>query len=280
MSETAPSVAYYGEPGAYSEQAALQHFGNKASLSGFRFLPEIFEAVEEGTDFGVIPIENSLEGPVTQTYDLLLNSDLTIIGEEIVRIDHCLIAGKGTTLGNVDTVYSHPQALGQCRDYLDRHKLNSVPFYDTAGSVRMLSTKPIAHAAAIASKRAAEIYKMKVLASGIQSNHHNYTRFIIIARYNRTSPSSWNKTSIAFNGKDKPGALFHALNCFASSGVNLLYIESRPISGMPWEYHFYVDCKGSILDKNVSSAVKKLNNAADLVKILGSYKSARFEKHV
>lgn len=280
MSRMTPSIAYYGEPGAYSEQAALQHFGKSAELSGFRFLPEIFEAVEGGTDLGVIPIENSLEGPVTQTYDLLLDSDLTIIGEEIVRIDHCLIAGKGTALRDVRTVYSHPQALGQCRDYLDSHRLDSVPFYDTAGSVKMLKEKRPKHAAAIASRRAAEIYGMDVLASGIQSNKHNYTRFIVIARENATAQSSWNKTSIAFNGKDRPGALFRALNCFADNGVNLLYIESRPISGMPWEYHFYVDCKGSILDRDVSGAVKALYDAADFVKILGSYNGARFERRV
>ena len=131
-------IAYYGEEGAYSEQAAIQHFGNSYTLQGYRFLSEIFDVVKNGTTYGIVPIENSTEGPVTQTYDLLLESNLTIVGEEVVKIDHCLIANPGIGMKSIRTVYSHPQALGQCRSYIEKHGFNSIPFYDTAGSVKMI----------------------------------------------------------------------------------------------------------------------------------------------
>jgi prephenate dehydratase len=271
--KTMPKVAYYGEPGSYSEQAAMQYFGSFAALKGFRFLAQVFESVDDGMDYGVVPIENSIEGPVTQTYDLLLESNLTITGEEIVKIEHCLISNPGVNLGDVANVYSHPQALGQCRKYLEGRRLNAIPFYDTAGSVKMLREKKLKDSAAIASRRAAKAYGMKVLAQGIQSSKNNFTRFMVVAKQNNTK--KWNKTSIAFEGKDRPGSLFHALNCFAKNKVNLLHIASRPIPGMPWEYNFYVDCEGSMLDGNISKAIRELHDAADFVKILGSYRSAR-----
>ena len=266
-------IAYYGEKGSYSEQAAIQHFGNSSILQGYRFLPEIFDAVKKGTAYGIVPIENSTEGPVTQTYDLLLESDLTIVGEEVVKIDHCLIANPGIGMKDIRTVYSHPQALGQCRSYIERHGFNSIPFYDTAGSVKMIKEKKLKDSAAVASSMAASVYKMKVLAKSIQSNKRNFTRFIVIAKKNKTT--EWNKTSIAFGSRHRAGSLFHALNCFAENGINLLYIESRPIIGRPWEYNFYIDCEGSIKDRKLNAAIKELRTDATFVKILGSYKSAR-----
>ncbi len=265
-------IAYYGEEGSYSEQAAIQHFSKSAILQGFRFLPEIFEAVKNGTSYGIVPIENSTEGPVTQTYDLLLESDLTIVGEEIVKIDHCLIANQWIKIKDIKTVYSHPQALGQCRSYTEKHGFNPIPFYDTAGSVKMIKEKKLKDSAAIASSMAASVYKMKVLAKSIQSNKRNFTRFIVIAKKNKTT--AWNKTSIAFGSKHRAGSLFQALNYFAKNGINLLYIESRPIIGRPWEYNFYIDCKGSIKDKRLSAAIKELRKDAIFVKVLGSYKGA------
>lgn len=266
-------IAYYGERGSYSEQAAIQHFGNSATLQGYRFLPEIFEAVEKGTLYGIVPIENSTEGPVTQTYDLLLKHHLTITGEEIVKIDHCLIANPGIRIKDIRTVYSHPQALGQCRSYTEKHGLNAVPFYDTAGSVKMIKEKKLMDSAAIASIGAASAYKMNILAKNIQSNKLNLTRFIVIAKKNNAK--GWNKTSIAFGSRHKAGSLFHALECFARNNVNLLYIESRPVHGKPWEYNFYIDCEGSIEDRKLNTAIKELRTDVTFVKVLGSYKRAR-----
>lgn len=269
-------AAYYGEPGAYSEQAALQHFGGNAKLKGCKFIAEVLESAGKDCKYGIIPIENSIEGAVTQTYDLLLDSDLTIIGEEIVKVSHCLMANKGTAQKDIRNVYSHPQALGQCRGYIEKHKLNSIPYYDTAGSARMIKEEKPRNSAAIASKRAAELYGLDIIATGIESNHHNYTRFIVVAEENKTA--RWDKTSIAFSeaGKDKPGFLFKALNCFADNGVNLLYIQSRPIPGRPWEYNFYVDCRGSMKERKITKSINALNDVAGMVKVLGSYKSARF----
>ena len=271
-------AAYFGEPGAYSEQAAVQYFGGSAGLKPCKLLPEVLESVDSDSEFGVVPIENSIEGAVTQTYDLLLDSDLSIVGEEIVKISHCLMAPKGVKLSQIRFVYSHPQALGQCRTFLERKKFDSIPFYDTAGSAKMLSAKRLKNAAAIASERAAKVYGMNILARNIQSNKRNYTRFLIISK-DITSRSA-DKTTIAFSAKNTPGSLFKALNAFANNKVNLLYIQSRPILGTPWEYNFYVDCDGSIKDLNVKSAIKSLYDASDFVKVLGSYERARFGKHV
>lgn len=271
-------ISIYGEPGSYTEQAALKYFGGSTmKLKYFKFLPDVFESVEGDADFGVVPIENSIEGAVTQTYDMLLQSDLIIIGEEIVRISHCLMALKGVRMNDIRTVYSHPQALGQCRTYLEKHRFNSVPFYDTAGSAKMLKEESVRNAAAIASVRAAEVYGLNVLATNIQSNRHNYTRFLVIAKSGYVKKPD--KTSIAFSAKNEPGSLFKALNSFAHNKVNLLYIQSRPIPGMPWEYNFYVDCGSGILEKKTRSAIKELYNASDFVKVLGSYKRARFDRH-
>ena len=175
-------AAYFGEPGAYSEQAALQYFGKAARLKPCKFLPEVFESVEADSECGVVPIENSIEGAVTQTYDLLLGSKFSIVGEEIVKISHCLMAVNGVRQSEIKTVYSHPQALGQCRPFLYKHGLESVPFYDTAGSAKMLKEKKLKNAAAIASERAAKVYDMNILARNIQSNKRNYTRFFIISK--------------------------------------------------------------------------------------------------
>lgn len=271
-------IAYYGVSGAYSEQAALNHFsGRSKELKECRFLAEVFDAVENNCDYGVVPIENSLEGAVTQTYDLLLDSNLTIMGEEIVKISHSLMTLKGTSIKDIKFVYSHPQAIAQCREYLERYGLSAVPYYDTAGSAKMLMEEKPKHSAAIASERAAKIYGMKILAKGIESSTHNYTRFVVISKENQTT--GWNKTAIAFSAKHHPGSLFRALNCFARNKVNLSYIQSRPIPGMPWEYNFYVDCEGSVHDPNIKNALVHLYDAADFVKVLGSYKKARFERH-
>ncbi len=278
ISECMFKAAYFGLPGAYSEQASIKYFGSSIGLKECGFLTEVFESVGVDSEFGVVPIENSIEGAVTQTYDLLLGSELSIVGEVIVGISHCLMAVKGVNLVQVKDVYSHPQALGQCRAFLEAHKLNSIPFYDTAGSAKMLKEKVLRNAAAIASARAAKVYGMNVLADGIQSNRHNYTRFLIIS--NGSSAHSPDKTTIAFSAKDKPGSLFRALNAFADNKVNLLYIQSRPIPGAPWEYNFYVDCNGSINDKRVRRAIATLYDNSDFVKVLGSYKRARFDKNV
>jgi len=271
-------AAYFGEHGSYTEQAAMQHFGSAARLKPCKFISEVLDSVGRDCEFGVVPIENSIEGAVSQTYDLLLNSKLNIVGEEIVRIAHCLIANDGVKISDIKIVYSHPQGIAQCRAYIERNGFEALPFHDTAGSVKMLKDNNLRNAAAIASARAAGIYGMKILDRNIQANKHNYTRFVVVSDKKGNVKAS-TKTTIAFSAKNRPGTLFKALDSFARNKVNLLYIQSRPIPGEPWEYNFYIDCEGGIGEPKVRKALRELDGASDFVKVLGSYKKARFDKH-
>ncbi len=265
-------VAFYGERGAYSEQAAYELFGASAHLIPCRFLTDVFSTASGKADYGVVPIENSIEGAVTQTYDLLLNSKLQITAEHVLRISHCLIAAPGTDRSSIKRIYSHPQALAQCREYIEKLGADPVPFYDTAGSVKMLSSEKPADAAAIASERAAKLYGMDVLAKGIETDKHNYTRFFAVSS---RAAKAGNKTSIVFTVKDAPASLFHALNCFAQNGVNLDYIQSRPVLGKPWRYNFYIDCEGESAKGNLKEAIARLKEETAYVKVLGTYMKAR-----
>lgn len=267
------TVAIYGELGSYTEQAAIHYFGRGAKLTPCRYISEVFESVEHGTDYGIVPIENSIEGAVTATYDQLIGLRLNIVGETIIRINHCLIARKGVSLRDVRKVYSHQQALGQCKEYLQKLKIEAIPYYDTAGSVKMLGEQGFGDSAAIASERAAQMYGMKILSKDIETNKHNYTRFLVVSK--KASASRGNKTSIVFTAKNKPGSLYDALSAFAKNNVDLTYIQSRPVIGRPWIYNFYVDFKGDAHDEKIKDTLSQLRKAAKFVKILGSYKSAR-----
>ncbi|MEM3710215.1 MAG: prephenate dehydratase domain-containing protein, partial [Nitrososphaerales archaeon] len=193
MDKNVKTVAFQGEKGAYSEEAAILFFGPSIKTKPYRFLPEVFKAVEEGhVDTGIVPAENSLEGSVNQTYDLLLSSELKVSGEVILKVTHCLIANKKMSLDSIKTVYSHPQALAQCRNFLNSLNCDVIPTYDTAGSVKMIKEKKLMDSCAIASERAAKIYKMSILAKGIEDDKNNYTRFFILS-----------KNDSPYTGKDK-----------------------------------------------------------------------------
>lgn len=267
------TIAIYGEIGSYTEQAALDYFGKNARLVPYRYISEVFDAVEKGLDYGIVPIENSIEGAVTQTYDQMIGLKLHVVGETILRISHCLIANPGTKIHDVKRVYSLQQALGQCKEYLQRLRVETIPFYDTAGSVKMLKEEGLSDAAAVASARAAEIYGMGILAKDIETNKHNYTRFFIVSE--KHNAVKGNKTSLVFSLRSHPGALYQALGAFAKNNVDLTYLQSRPIIGRPWDYNFYIDMKGDRNDKNVESALRELKKAVKFVKILGSYKRAK-----
>jgi len=267
-------VAFQGEVGAYSEAAIFQFFSNSVETVPCKTLTDVFMTVEKNqVDLGLVPVENSLEGSIVRTYDLLLNSKLKICGETILRVVHCLISHPSTDLPSVKTVYSHPQALGQCRAFLETLGLEQVATYDTAGSVKMIKEKKLLDSAAIASDRAAKVYGMKILAKGIETNHNNYTRFFIIGE-NDAEATGYDITSIAFSTKHEPGALFHALQIFAMRQINLTKIESRPIINRPWEYNFYLDLEGHRSDKNVKEALNELRKSSTFSKILGSYPRA------
>jgi len=267
-------VAFQGELGAYSEMAVYTFFGQSAEVKPGESFDDVFESVKTGdVDYGVVPIENSIEGSVNRTYDLFLEYDLKVCGEIIIRISHCLIAHKGTKLDQIQTVYSHPQALAQCRKFLEEHKLRAISTFDTAGSVKMIKEENMMDAAAIASERAAQIYGMTILAKEIEDTKNNSTRFFVLNK--QDSPySGSDKTSIIFAAKSVPGALYKILKEFADRNINLTKIESRPTKSTPWEYHFYLDFEGHRTETKCQQALEGIQDKTLFVKILGSYKAA------
>lgn len=264
-------VAFQGEPGAYSEEAGYGYFETPEMVPMESF-EAVFEAIDSGKcQSGLIPIENSLAGSIHQNYDLLLRHDLHIIGEYFLRVRHCLIGFPDAAVNEIVRVISHPQALGQCASYLRKLDVKTEPVYDTAGSVKMLKQSGNRTTAAIASKRAAEIYEMRILDESIEDNPENYTRFLEIAPL-PADPKGEAKTSIVFTLKNQPGALFKALSVFALRDIDLTKIESRPLAGVPWEYLFYIDFIGAIGNKNVKRALDHLGEYALMLRVLGSYK--------
>lgn len=271
----AASVAFQGEVGAYSEEAAFRFFGSAVQVKPCESLDDVFKVVERGDVlFGIVPVENSLEGIISRVYDLLLDSSLRVCGEIELRVVHCLIASPEARLDTIKKVYSHPQALGQCASFLKHFGRELIPTYDTAGSVKMIKEKEIIDGAAIASARAAEIYGMKIIASEIEDNPNNFTRFFILSPQD-SPPSGNDKTSVVFSVKHKPGALYDAIKAFAVKNINLTKIESRPTRQKPWEYNFYLDFDGHRQDKVSQEALKDLEEASLFVKILGSYPKAK-----
>jgi chorismate mutase/prephenate dehydratase len=267
-------VAFQGEIGAYSESAVYSFFGSSVEVKPCETLSEVFESVKrEETPYGVVPIENSIEGSVNQTYDLFLEYDLKVCGEIILKIVHCLIAHPGTKLNQIKTVYSHPQALAQCRKFLEKLGCRLISTFDTAGSVKMIKEESLKDAGAIASQRAAEIYDMKVLAKEIGDTPNNYTRFFVLSKQD-SPPSGQDKTSIIFSVKSVPGALYHILEEFAVRNINLTKIESRPTKRTPWEYNFYLDFEGHRNEEKCQEALKSIRDKTLFMKILGSYKAA------
>ena len=268
-------IAFQGELGAYSEMAVYDFFGQNVEVKPCKSFDEVFENVKTGiVNYGVVPIENSIEGSVNRTYDLFLEYDLKVCGEIIIRISHCLIAHKGTTIEHIETVYSHPQALAQCRKFLEQHKLRAISTFDTAGSVKMIKVKNMMDSAAIASERAAQIYDMSIIARDIEDIKNNSTRFFVLDK--KDSPySREDKTSIIFATKSIPGALYKILGEFADRNINLTKIESRPTKQTPWEYHFYLDFEGHRTEQKCQEALESIRDKTIFIKILGSYKSAK-----
>lgn len=268
-------IAIQGEPGSFSHEAALGLVADgvivPCSLSA-----DVFKALsDESVDAAVIPIENSLAGSVLEHFDLLLQHNVKVVRESLLRIRHNLIAISGATVGDIDRVFSHPVALAQCRRFLAEHpRMESFAFYDTAGSVKQLVELRDKHAAAIASEAAAHFYGAEILRSGIEDNPENYTRFFLVRRTPEavTDPDA-NKISLAFSVENRPGSLVAALNELSAMGTNLTKIESRPVHGTPWEYVFYVDCQIQSLAEGVK-AMEALKPHCAMVKELGTYREA------
>jgi prephenate dehydratase len=265
-------IAIQGEAGAFSHQAAIRMVPRCVIVPCARSL-EVFDRLEQGSVGGaVIPIENSLAGSVAEHLDLLLARPAFIVQEFRLRIAHNLIAAPSVKKSDIRRVYSHPVALDQCRDFFRRNpQIKPVPFYDTAGSVKHVIESKLTDAAAIAGRQAALVYKGRILASGLEDDKRNFTRFFEIRKKTKRVRGA-NKTSIAFITRNVPGALFQALGVFASRDIDLSKIESRPQRGKPWEYVFYADfLRGN--DEVARGALRSLRNFADLVKVLGIYQA-------
>lgn len=270
-------IGFQGEHGAFSEQAVLQHFGPEVETVPIKSIREVFNLTEGGAiDVGVVPIENSIEGSVTESYDMFLTSSVKVVGEEAVRVVHCLIALPSAKLSDIKVVYSHPQALAQCRNFVASMMVEPRVTYDTAGSVKMIRDEKIQGAAAIASQRAAEIYDMKILKKGIEDYGRNFTRFLVISKAEgRKQPNS--KTSVMFSVPHTPGSLYAVLEVFARHKINLAKIESRPTRQRPWEYYFFVDIEGHYKDPAIASAFAEVAGKTLFLKVLGSYPKSKEE---
>ncbi len=267
-------VAIQGERGSFSEEAAGALLGRGASVVPKEAFPAIFKSVAGAeTRYCLAPIENTLAGSVYENYDLLLENHLHIVAEVNLRIVHNLIAFPGTTIENLRQVYSHPVALAQCVNFFKRHpKLERIPFYDTAGSVKMLAERKITGAAAIASRIAAQVYGGRILQKHLEDHAGNYTRFLLLSRKPSIAARS-NKVSVAFSTRNVPGALFKCLSVFALRDIDLTKMESRPLRGRPWEYFFYLDFAGHIKDQKCKSALAHLSEVTDFLRVLGCYRS-------
>jgi len=278
LQSTNPRVAFQGEPGAFSGEAARKLLGHAVDLIPCETFEKMFAMVESGSsDYCLAPIENSLFGSVHQNYDLLLKHNLRIVGEISLRIVHNLIAAPETRIEDVRRVYSHPVALGQCLRFLARRpEIQPVAAYDTAGIVKMIMESREDGAAAIASAAAAEVYGAQILVPGIEDDQANFTRFLLLAREDRCAdaPHEANKTSIVFSLENRTGSLYRAMAVFALRDIDLMKIESRPLIGRPWEYSFYLDFIGATDEPRVRNALAHLGEFATSVKVLGCYKQA------
>lgn len=272
--ESPVKVAFLGPLATFTHMAATQQFGMSAQLVPQKSIPSVFEEVEKGRAlYGVVPVENSTEGMVSHTLDMFVESDLKITAEVLLEVSHDLLSRTGR-IEDVRKVYSHPQALAQCRHWLEEN-LPNVPLVDVASTA--LAAQIVSedlNAAAIAGCSAAEHYGLKVVRSRIEDQVNNFTRFIVVAR-KMAEPSGNDKTSILFSVKDEPGILYRMLEPFARRGVNLSKIESRPVKTKAWEYIFFLDMAGHVADQAVQDAIDELRQFCQFLKILGSFPKAR-----
>jgi prephenate dehydratase len=278
MVESELVVAFQGESGAYSEQAVRQHFGAQVNALPCRGFLEIFQAIQEGrATHGMLAVENSLAGTVAPAYDLLVDHDLHVQAEVVIRVEHCLMAPPGTPLSAVKRAMSHYQALGQCEQNLRRMGIEPVSYYDTAGAARDLAQSREPGTAAIASALAAELYSLEILVRHLEDLDFNFTRFFVLGHEapERRDPS---KTSLILTTRHIPGALARVLAELAERDINLTKIESRPRRNRPWHYLFYIDFEGHEEDPLVQQALLGILKQASFLKVLGSYPAAKSEE--
>lgn len=269
------TVAFQGIQGAYSEQALRQHFGNEVEVRPCPTLGDLFESIQSRqVNYAIMPIENALAGAVSQAYELLMDHDLLIQAEVYLHVHHALLVPLGRKLEDLHSVRSHPQALVQCDQFLRRNGLKPIPWYDTAGSAYDLAADPLDGVGAIASELAGKLYNLDILATQIEDVSFNFTRFLVLG-HDDPPRGEYNKTSIVFATRHQPSALYDCIGEFATRGLNLTKIESRPRRNRPWEPVFYLDFEGHWQDSNCQEALARLLQRASFVKMLGSYPAVK-----
>lgn len=267
-------VGYQGVPGAYSHEAMLEYFGEDInSVSGKEF-EDVFKMLKEGEiDYGVVPIENSSTGGISDVMDLLYKYDVALVGEKCLRINQTLIGINGAKIEDIEEVYSHPQGFQQSKEYLKEFQhWKQVPYYNTAKSVEYIINTNNKKFAAIASKRAAAIYGADILKTDINFNDSNYTRFAVISNKIEADENA-NKISIILSLSHSCGSLHNIVKCIAEQGLNMLKIESRPLLKTPWQYIFYIDFEGNINTESVKLALASIKENSIHYKLLGNYGS-------
>jgi len=266
-------IVYQGEPGCNSDVASNKFFTKNVKRTGVRTFKDIFETVKNNEEtYGVVPVENSLTGSIHQNYDLLLDYDLWVIGSVKLRIEHNLMAPTGTDIRSIKEVWSHPEALAQCRDFLASHPgYKIVSVYDTAGAAKLVKEQKTKNVAIIAGPQVAKLYGFKNLKENIESHPHNFTRFLIVSRDKKIYTGKNTRTMFVLGVKNEPGILFRCLSIFALRNINLTKLESRAVVGRPYDYLFYIDFEGTMEDENCSHAVETLKEVVTYFKLLGNY---------
>jgi chorismate mutase/prephenate dehydratase len=266
-------VGFYGVAGSFSEEAMIKHFGKKDDAKAYDEFEDVFLAVKNGEiDYGVLPIENSSTGAISQVYDLLYKYGFYIVGEECIKIDQNLIGIKGTELDNVKEVYSHPQGFEQSTDFLKGYNWwKKIPFHSTADSVKLVSDLQDMSKVAIASKRAANIYNLSIIKENINNQSENSTRFIVISKELELDESC-DKVSVVFSLEHKAGTLYKLLRHFAENNINMMKIESRPMEKGAWKYFLYVDFEGNLKNEQVKKALNLIEQSSAYFKLIGGYK--------
>jgi prephenate dehydratase len=266
-------IVYQGEPGCNSDVASNKFFPKNVKRKGVRSFKDIFEMVKKGKEtYGVVPVENSLTGSIHQNYDLLLEYNLWVIGAVKLRIEHNLMAPVGTDKQSIKEVWSHPEALAQCRDFLSSHpEYKVVSVYDTAGAAKIVKEEKIKNVGIIAGPQVAKLYNFKKIEENIESHPDNFTRFLIISKDRKIYTGENARTMFVFGVKNEPGILFRCLSIFALRNIDLTKLESRAVIGRPYDYLFYIDFKGSMEDENCNHAVETLKDVVGYFKLLGSY---------
>ncbi|MBE7022239.1 MAG: prephenate dehydratase [Ruminococcaceae bacterium] len=275
LAQEEPRVAYLGRPGSFSEEALFKFFPKARQAVAAETFAGIFKHLKDDrVDYGVLPIENTSTGTITEVLDLLCAHDFYIIGEAVLKVNQNLAALPGTRLSDVRRVYSHPQALAQCADFLNTlPDVQKIPLESTADSAHFVAAQTDGQSAAVVSKRAADLYGLAILKEAIQGNDLNTTRFVVIAKERKTNPKS-NKISLVFTLPHESGSLHNVLSCFARHGLNLLYIESRPLPGRNFEYSFYTDFTGTPGGIEEQTAIDEIRGLASSLRILGCYPAA------